>query len=139
MNQFAALSDWILLGSAIYHFVMGLACLLNQDWIRWLMLKTYRIQLPVMTDPTLQFSVKPLGAFAVWTGAVCFIAWLHPGDWSPGIKFSLAGLFALRALFRVLYRDHFSQVFQTSWKRSRMNVLLNLLLSGVLIAGGLWR
>lgn len=132
-------ADWIVLGSAVYHLVMGGACLLSRQKISYMVELLYNIKLGDKWDPIAEYAIKPLGAFAIWTGLVCAIAFWLPGPWSPWIKISLALLFLLRAAFRTIYRDFYARVVQVPWPRSRKNVIFNCVLSGLLIAGsGLW-
>jgi len=118
---------------------MGAACLLSRQKISYMVELLYKIKLPEKWDPVAEFAIKPLGAFAIWTGLVCGIAYFLPGPWSPFIKISLALLFLLRAAFRSIYRQFYAEIVQVPWARSRKNVIFNCLLSLALILGsGFW-
>lgn len=125
MNKFA---DIIVLGSAVYHLIMGGACVLSRRQISLLAKFLYNMQLPEKWDPLAEYALKPLGAFAIWTGIVCGVAYFLPGPWSPFIKLGLALLFSLRAAFRYFYRDVFLNSMGIPWKRSRINVVFNIAL-----------
>lgn len=125
----------ILAGSAVYHLVMGAACVAGFRFIARATRSLYGLRLPEQLDPRLEYAIKPLGAFALWTGVLCALAFVHRDEaWVNGVRLALAGLFLLRAFFRWSDRDLFRRAFDVDWNRSRWNVAFNVGLALVLIA-----
>jgi hypothetical protein len=137
MQRWNELALWIVRGSALYHFLMGVTSMLSVRWVTWISSKLYDLRIPKSLDPGVEYGLKPLGAFAlilsIWCTQQGWFADRSGADLTL-IKLSLALLFILRALFRVVYRDLFERASGVSWRRSRWNVGLNIILSGVLIA-----
>jgi len=132
INNFA---DAIVLGSAIYHFIMGVACVVGLSFIFRAIRFLYRIQMPEKLDPRLEYMIGPLGAFALWTSGLCGLAFVFRDQmWTSYLKIFLAILFLLRAFFRFRKRDLFFKAFDVPWSRSRWNVILNIILSAILLA-----
>ena len=136
------LASIIVAGSAVYHLVMGVSCVAGVSFIASATRFLYRLELPERLDPRLEYSIRPLGAFAIWTGLVCLLSFTHRDEsWSEWIKIFLAVLFLLRAAFRFFGRQLFFQAFSVPWERSRWNVALNIFLSVLLLVsavGRLW-
>lgn len=134
MNLLEVLSLWIVRLSAIYHLVMGLACLVSLSSIAWLGRFLYNLKAPTELDPRFEYGLKPLGAFAVSFAALSFRAgWYAGPDELLFFKSTFAVLLLLRAWFRLRYRDLFQQAFAVSWTRSRWNCLFNLALAVTLL------
>ena len=128
------LALWIIRGSAVYHFLMGLASMASLQWIAWLTSKLYALKVPEKIDPGFEYGLKPLGAFALVLSIWCTqVGWFNDSARSlVTLKLSLLLLFTLRAAFRLIHRCLFLRASGVPWERSRWNVLFNLLLAGIL-------
>lgn len=124
------LAEIVVAGSAIYHILMGLACWLGVERVAKLTSFFYKVNLP--QDKNMSYAIKPIGAFAVWTGYICAMAFHTGGEFFYYTCWGLVGLFLARAYFRWAGRELFFQNYGVSWQRSRWNVVFNTVLSAML-------
>lgn len=118
-------------GSAVYHILMGIACWLGVERVNKLTSFFYKVNLP--SGDSMDYAIKPIGAFAVWTGFICAVAWWRGGEFFYFVSIGLIGLFLARGFFRWFHQDLFLKNYGVDWKRSRWNVLFNILLSTALL------
>lgn len=131
LNEVAKL---IVRGSAIYHLIMGTACVLSINWIAKLGLFLYKLKAPAKIDPRFEYGLKPLGAFALVFSAWSFRAgWFSQSEELNYYKICFAILLILRSGFRFLYQELFWEAFEVRWNRSRWNCIFNLILAVILL------
>ncbi len=133
MSLVHQLALFIIAASSVYHLVMGSLCLLNRRWVGKLAKLFYKFEMPEKSHAGFEYAMKPLGLFAIFTGLICAIALVEPGQWVAGLKVSLAVLFVGRALVREIYKDLLYEAFAITSERSRWNIYLNMALSLILL------
>jgi hypothetical protein len=126
--------EWgIILGTAIYHLVMGGMCLLSLQTLRSISGKLYALNVPDPVDPKFEYGLRPLGAFALVLSLFCFRgALVEDPSYRTFVACVLIFLFMLRATFRLLYRDLFARAFNVDFRRNMKNIVFNAILSSVL-------
>jgi hypothetical protein len=132
-TTFATVEWAVILGTAIYHLVMGSFCLLSLQTLRKVTGKLYALDITEPVDPKLEYGMRPLGAFALTVGSLCLRgAVVEDASYRTWLSLTLIGLFLLRASFRLLYRDLFARAFNVDFGRNVKNITFNAILSSVL-------
>lgn len=138
MNSWNLFSLWIIRLSAIYHFIMGAACLLSLPMLAKLGKTLYNLNAPAPIDPRFEYGLKPLGAFAVSFAALSFrVGWFGKPDEVVFFEIVFILLLCLRAWFRFFYRELFEKAFGVPWSRSRWNSAINVVLATILALSAL--
>jgi hypothetical protein len=118
----------ILIGSGIYHVVMGVLSMCSLALIKQAVGVLYKLKIDNI-DPKLEYAVKPLGAFAFVFGLLSFASvYYYDERWTKIIALLTAILFFLRAALRWIYRDHFERTFAVSRARNVFNIVFNFVL-----------
>jgi hypothetical protein len=140
MTDLGEISKFIVRGSAIYHFVMGMFCIVSLKSLGRLSSFLYNLKVPKEVDPRFEYGLRPLGAFAlVYSAWSVRAGWYSHPDELIFFKICFAILLLMRSWFRFYYRSLFWEAFEVSWSRSRWNCFFNLILSAVLILSVLYR
>jgi hypothetical protein len=125
----------ILWGSAIYHAVVGTASCLPSKLATGIGTKLYGLKITYPLDAKYDYTLKPLGAYALFTAGVCSFALMEP---SSSIQIAALGgmalLYGLRALFRVVYFRTLNAAYAITMRRNLINVAFNTTLTLWLIA-----
>lgn len=131
LNFFANI---IILLFAIYHIGVGIPSILSFSLLRSVGRKLYALNIPETVDPKYEYSLKPLGFYALTMGFVC-LAELFSTDKNQKAVFLVILSFLLlsRAWGRFFYKELVEKAFDLPWKRSQTNVLFNILSSFVLL------
>lgn len=137
MHHVTSLGAFLLAASALYHWPMGILCILSVRTTRRVAGALYSLKLPDQLDPRYEFVWKPLGAYALFTAAVATDAFLHrDSGYAARVLALLAGMYLLRALLRWVYRDLFERAFGVGLRRNLVNIAFNTLLAGVILLFG---
>lgn len=128
---------FLLAASALYHWPMGFLSILSVRITRKVAGALYSLKLPEQLDPRYEFVWKPLGAFALFTAAVATDAFVNrESPFAAHVLWLLAGLYFLRAVLRLAYRDLFARAFGVSFRRNLVNIAFNLALTAAILLFG---
>lgn len=123
----------LLYAVAVYHLAVGIPSVLSLALTRKIAHSLYRLQIPEVVDPRYEYALKPLGFYALTIGFFCLLeAALGEGRHRALFFAGLAFLMFVRAWGRFFYKDLFTKAFGTSWGRSKLNVIFNIALGGLL-------
>jgi hypothetical protein len=125
----------ILWGSAIYHAVVGVASCFPSRLATDIGRKLYGLKIEYPLDPKYDYTLKPLGGYALFTAALCTFGLLQTDpDATAMILGSMAFLYGIRAMFRVTYFETLRAAYSITWRRNLVNVLFNTALTAWLVA-----
>ena len=119
---------------AAMHLVVGGGLMIAPGFAHF-MVQVYGAQ--VDWTPEFAYILRPLGAFMFVLGLLAAAAGRHPGR-HRFITHSLAVLFALRALQRLLLAEQVQEAFGISASRNAANMLFFTFLAGALAVVDLW-
>jgi hypothetical protein len=136
-TRLTAYGELVLILSAIYHFVVGSFSMLSVAWTRKVARALYALDLPRDLDPRYEYTWKPLGAYAIFTGWMALVAYrARETPFAAEAFYGLAFLFFLRAAMRWVYRDLFQRAYGVGIRRNATHIVFNLALVVSLLAFG---
>lgn len=124
------LANIIILLFAIYHISVGIPSMLSFPLLRHIGNRLYSLNIPESVDPKYEFTLKPIGCYALTVGFFCLLELFNNSPKQKAIfLLILSFLLVSRAWGRWFYKALFEKAFQVNWQRSRKNVLFNLICS----------
>ena len=128
------LARWCFSLLAAYHFAVGVPSILSVGLTRKIAGRLYQLSLPEVLDPRYEYALKAMGFYALTIALICLLpfGFEDPG-FESAILCTMAFLLFVRALGRFFYRDLAFRAFGISWQRSRINVIFNILFTGLLL------
>ncbi len=120
-----------------YHVCIGLASMasaeLTADFAHWF----YGTDITV--DARFVYTLKALGMYALFTGALCGVALTDPARYRP-IVWAVIMLQSLRAGTRLVFFDTLHEGLGVSWEHNLVNASLLVAEAAILLWGlGPWR
>lgn len=129
------LANIIILIFAIYHIGVGIPTVLSFSVLRKVGERLYALNIPETVDPKYEYSLKPLGFYALTLGFVCIAELFNSNSKQKAIFLLILSFLLLsRAWGRFFYKELVEKAFDLPWKRSQANVLFNIASAIILIA-----
>lgn len=116
----------------VYHSIAGGFMLTPHHWIQKFGNKLYRLDIPSNIDVRYFICLKFLGLMALMVGCLSFL--ISYGGSKQIQEMALvfyAILFLVRAVFRALYKKEFYEAYKLDFKRSKKNIIFNVVLSSL--------
>lgn len=138
MTQLPFFGLIVLWGSAIYHFIVGVLCIVSMKWTSKVGKSLYGLKLSKTLDPAHEYTLKPLGMYAIFVGIFCSKAALSDNiDLQKFTLQMLCLLFVGRSLMRVIHYSLLNKAFQVTPKRNTINIIFNVMLSAAILYFGI--
>ena len=120
----------VLVFLAIYHLATGILCVCFPEYSRAIYARVYDFN-PTYWDQY-RLILKPWGSYALFTGAVLFVAAWDPERYR-GVIWFMACLLLIRCTYRVVFAGDAEAIFKMDRGRNYFNVALMLGYNCVLI------
>ena len=126
MSALSTFGMCVLWGSGTYHALVGVFSLSSVKVTKAVGKKLYALEFPEKLDPRYEYTLKPLGAYALFVAAFSiFAARSAPFSVQLFALQLLAALFVLRSISRLIYHRLLTEAFNIPLKRSLLNVAFN--------------